>query len=461
MVEMWNLDASGMAAAVRRGDMTAEALVLSCFERLSSIGTELNAVVAIERDSALITARSVDAARKRGDRLGPLAGVPLAHKDMFYRAGRASGRGLKPSHEIVPSGTAPLLARLDGAGAVDVARLQMAEIALSPTGRNVHYGPPRNPWHGDYAPGGSSSGSAVAVAARLVPASLGSDTGGSIRHPAAMCGLLGLKPTQDLLSLDGLMPLAPSLDCPGLLTRTARDMALVLAILQGRDPSDSPAPATNLKGLTVAVPDGLYRSAVAVDVLKAVDASIAVLKEAGATILGTASPDLDRLNRLSHCVLAYEAALVNRHTLMASPENYSPEIRGRIEPGLALSPDDYAEALRMRDAVVKEWLATVMGNADLVHIPTLSVPTPTLDEAADLAGGSVPAVNAKVTANTRGINYLGLPAMAVPCGFLNGLPASFQLIGRRLGEATLLRAAQAYQALTPWHEQAPPIGGSV
>lgn len=455
-MELWELDAAGMAEAVRQGEITAEALAETCLDRLAVIGPALNAVVAIDRDGTLEAARMVDRARARGDRLGSLAGVPLAHKDMFHRAGRLSGYGRRPDGEIRPAATSPLFARLDAAGALDAARLHMAEIALSPTGRNLHHGPARNPWNLDHATGGSSSGAGAAVAARLVPASLGSDTGGSIRHPAAMCGVLGLKPTRGLLSLDGAMPLAPSLDCAGLLARSARDLALLLAILQGRDPGHA-SPASDLKGMTIAIPDGLYRSAASPGVLEAADASLAILTEAGATLLRTASPDVERLNHLSQRVLAREAASIHARELAAHPDGFSAEIRGRIEPGLSIPLEEYSEALRLRDAVRADWLAAAMGHADLVHMPTLPVTAPTLVEAADLAGGNVPPVNARITVNTRGINYLGLPALAVPCGFAGGLPVSFQLVGRPLSEATMIRAAGAYQSLTPWHGMIPPV----
>jgi aspartyl-tRNA(Asn)/glutamyl-tRNA(Gln) amidotransferase subunit A len=206
------------------------------------------------------------------------------------------------------------------------------------------------------------------------------------------------------------------------------------------------------------VPDGAYRSQGGPGVIEAVDASLPVLKDAGATILPTASPDITRLNELSRRILSFEAAMVHRLPLMSRPDDYSGEIRARLEPGLGISPQDYAEALRLREAILADWLETAMRGADLVHVPTLPVTAPSLEEAGRMAAGAVPAINARITANTMGINYLGLPALAVPCGFVEGLPVSFQLVGRAYGEDLLLRVAHAYQLRRPWLAEPPVLG---
>jgi len=200
-----------LADAIARGEQSSETVTRHCLERMDRIGPRLNCCVAIDGESALEAARDADLRRARGERLGPLGGVPMAHKDIFYRAGKACAGGSKIRRDFVPDHTATVLSRLRSAGALNLGTLVMSEFALSPTGYNEHYGHCRNPWHVDYCSGGSSSGSGASVAARLVYGSLGTDSGGSIRHPAAMCGITGLKPTYGRVSRTGVMPLAWSL----------------------------------------------------------------------------------------------------------------------------------------------------------------------------------------------------------------------------------------------------------
>ena len=237
--QLAGLGVAGLADAIGAGEVTAEAAAGASLARLRRLGPVFNALVADAGDGVREQARKVDTARARGDRLGPLAGVPLAHKDLFYRAGRESACGSSIRAGFIPDHTATVLARLDLAGALDLGRLHMCEFAMSPTGFNGHYGHGRNPWNADHCCGGSSSGSGIAVAARLVAGSLGTDTGGSIRHPAAMCGITGLKPTLGRVSRHGVMPLSWSLDCVGPLAASARDCARLMQVIAGADAADA------------------------------------------------------------------------------------------------------------------------------------------------------------------------------------------------------------------------------
>lgn len=456
------------AEAVASGAVTAEALARAALDRLSTLGPRFNAVVAIEEERALDGARAVDAARARGQSLGPLAGVPMAHKDLYYRAGRPCAGGSIIRDSFVPQETSVALERLDAAGALDLGRLHLAEFALSPTGYNAHLGHGRNPWSLDHCPGGSSSGSGAAVAGRLVAASLGSDTGGSIRHPAAMCGITGLKPTHGLVPMAGAMPLSPSLDTLGPLTRSARDAARILSVIGGADARDGSTLAApvrdyeagltgDLTGLTIAVPAGYYREATTSDIRALLDESLAVLRAAGARLIETRVADMALVNAMMQLVMGVEAAALHRRWLEERPQDYGAQVRARILPGLAYPATRYAEALMLRAKIAREWLDQAMGGADMVHIPTLAVPVPTISETTEGAPADVAAAIGKVTHCTRGINYLGLPSLSLPCGFAgNGLPAAFQLVGRPFGEATLLRAGDAYQRRTDHHFQVPP-----
>jgi aspartyl-tRNA(Asn)/glutamyl-tRNA(Gln) amidotransferase subunit A len=457
-----------LADAIARGETTSRAATEASLTRFKTIGEKLNCAVLIEDDKALAAADKADAARKAGKPLGPLHGVPLAHKDLFYRAGRPSANGSKIRKDFVPQTTATVLHKLDAAGALDLGTLHMAEFAMSPTGYNEPYGHARNPWNTEHVPGGSSSGSGAAVAARIVSASLGTDTGGSLRHPAVMCGLTGLKPTWSRVSRANAMALSWSLDCVGPLARTARDCARVMKVISGADPADPTAAriavpdyeaglSGDLRGVTIAVPGNYYYDLVTPEIKAALDASLSALRDRGARTVATSVPDMALINALMVIVMTVEAAGMHRHWLATRADDYADQVRSRIEPGLYYPGTRYTEALSLRAKIAAEYVATAMQGADMLHLPTLSIPVPSI---AETTAGDPTAVAAKIgaiTHCTRGINYLGLPSLAVPCGFVGGLPAGFQLVGKPFSEALLLRTGDAYQRVTNWHDQAPSL----
>jgi aspartyl-tRNA(Asn)/glutamyl-tRNA(Gln) amidotransferase subunit A len=457
-----------LANAIADGSVTSEAATEAALAGLETVGRELNAVVRLQADRARELARTADLQRKNGQPAGPLAGVPLAHKDLFFRAGDLCEAGSKILAGHRASETATVLERLDAAGALDIGSLHLAEFALSPTGFNGHLGHARNPWSLGHCPGGSSSGSAAVVAAHLVPAALGSDTGGSIRHPAAMCAVTGLKPTHGLVPLHGTVPLAPSLDCVGPLARSARDAARMMTVIAGFDPRDgitAGAPSLDyeggltgsLAGVTIAVPRAYYREEGDPAVLAAQDESLAAFRDAGARIIETTVPDMAVVNALFHVLMTVEAATYHRRWLARRPGDYADQVRARIEPGLLYPATRYAEALMLRRAVAMEWLAAAMGPADLVHLPVLRHQVPSIAETTEGDAASVAAAIGRVTHCTRGISYLGLPVLAAPCGFAGGLPVAFQLVGRPFTEPLLLQAGHAFQARTDWHARKPPV----
>jgi aspartyl-tRNA(Asn)/glutamyl-tRNA(Gln) amidotransferase subunit A len=455
------------ADALARGEVTSVELTQTAIARAKSTGTALNCIARLDEAQALAGAERADKLRKQGKSAGPLHGVPLAHKDLFYRKGKVVACGSKIRKEFVPDTDATVLARLADAGAVDLGSLHMAEFAFSPTGYNEHYGHCRNPWNPDYVPGGSSSGSAAAVGARIVFGSLGSDTGGSLRHPAAMCGVTGLKPTLTRVSRAGAMPLSHSLDCIGPVARTSRDCARLLEVIAGADEADaSAAPVEvpryeaaldgNIRGLRVAVPRNYYYDVVAPEVRKALDESLAALRGLGAEIVETQAPDINLANSLMHVLMTVEAATVHRKWLATRRGDYADQVASRIEPGLFYPATRYCEALNLRAAVTREFLDTAMRGADVVHLPAIPVPVPTIEETTRGAPADVARIIGVLGHCTRGINYLGLPAISVPAGFdAKGLPLAFQLVGRPFAEGTLLRASDAYQRVTDWHRRAP------
>lgn len=457
-----------IAGAIARGETTSEAVTRQALDRLKGRGRRLNGVVEIEAERALEGARAVDIARSRGETLGPLAGVPMAHKDLFYRAGREAACGSKIRRGFRPDVTATALAALDRAGAVDCGTLHMAEFALSPTGYNEHVGHGRNPWNPDHVCGGSSSGSGIVVAAACVPAALGSDTGGSIRHPSAMCGLTGLKPTHGAVSLFGAMPLSGTLDCIGPLARHARDVARIHDVIAGYDPADPTTRGApqgrceaaldgDVRGLRFACPQPYYREDLDPQVAHAVAECERTLTSLGAARIETGAPDMARLNALMHLVMAVEAATLHRRWLEERPGDYADQVRARIEPGLFYPATRYVEALSLRGPLAEEWIATVIGDADCAILPAIPIPVPSIAATTEGSAAEIAAVIGRVTRNTRAINYLGLPAVAVPCGFTaDGLPVAVQIVGRPWSEPLLLRVADAFQRATDWHTRTPP-----
>lgn len=448
-----SLDLTALAAAIASGDVTSEAATTVALDRLDTVGRDLKAVKRLDRDRALESARAADKARAAGGKLPPLHGVPLAHKDLFYRNGDLSEGGSKIRAGFRADTTATVIERLDAAGALDIGRLQLAEFALSPTGYNLHEGHPLNPWNPAHVPGGSSCGSGIAVAARCVTASLGTDTGGSLRHPGAMCGVVGLKPTWGLVPADGVMPLSASLDCPGPLTRTARDAALMMSVLT-QCVFDL---RKDIRGMSIAVPGGYYNETLHPDIAKTLDDAKAVFRDLGVTLVETAPPDMALINTMMHLLMSVEGATIHRRWLIERPGDYADQVRSRIEPGLFYPATRYVEALSMRASLTQEWLAASLGHCDLALIPAIPVPVPTIAATTEGSPADVARAIGGLTHCTRGINYLGVPSASVPCGFDSaGLPIAFQLVGRPLTEADILSAAHAYQSATSWHTRIPP-----
>jgi len=464
----WTVTETVAAVAARR--VSVRELVAATLQRARQWQPELNAFVALFADAALAAAARADEQMQAGESLPALHGVPLAHKDLFYRAGRASGCGTtarRPAAQV----TSTLLSRLDAAGAIEVGTLHMCEYALGPTGHNAWLGDCHNPWRVEYAPGGSSSGSGAAVGARIVPLSLGSDTGGSIRLPASLCGVIGLKPTFGMLSRHGMLPLSPSLDTPGICARSAADIALVLGVLAGADADDpttarAPRPAIAtlvpvndskpLGGLRIGTAAGLHGVSIDPAVKTALDDSLTQLSMLGAAIVRVEVPDLPQLSDLSRVLVYVEAAAVHDEQLRMHASGYSPQVRIRAATGLAIPPQVYQRALALRTPALREFVSTVLAACDVLHLPTLPIAGPTLADTA--VGGGAPMWQkiAAMVPCTAPFNYLGLPALSMPCGFTaNGVPTGFQLVARPYGEATLLRVAQAYEPFSAPLRRAP------
>lgn len=458
-----------IAKAIAAKEISSVEVTTASLDRLEEVGGTLNLVAGMDREAALRDAADADTALAAGGPRGPLHGVPMAHKDMYYRAGRVSACGSDLRAEFTPDHTATALTRLDNAGALDVARLNMVEFALGTTGHNEITGNVLNPWNPGHVTGGSSSGSGAAVAARTVYAALGSDTGGSVRLPAACCGVVGLKPSNGRVSRYGIMSLSTSLDTVGPLTRTVCDAALMLGVLAGHDPldptsDDRPVPdylahiEDGIAGLRIAVPENFFFDPVSDDIRTLLDASLRELAQLGATIERVTIPKIEFAGPMATILTAAEAATLHREWLTGRAEEYGKQTLARMLPGLMIPATDYLDAQNMRHTILSAFNEAVFTRADMLFAPAVPVPVPAFDELGTPGSKDFMAQIVGLAHCTRPINYLGLPAISVPTGFAdNGLPVAFQLIGRPYDEATLLRAARAYERETGCTDAGPTL----
>ncbi len=456
-----------VAAAIAQGAVSARAVTEDCLARIDELQPAVNAFLRVDRAAALAAADRADSVLAGSGPSGPLHGVPLAHKDMYYREGQVSTCGSRVRAGWHADRTATTLARLDAAGAIDLGTLNMSEFALGPTGHNAHYGPARNPWHTDHITGGSSSGSGASVAARLAYGSLGSDTGGSVRLPACMNGVVGMKPTYGLVSRYGTMGISFSVDTPGPLARTARDCARLLGVIAGHDPRDvhtsrrrvpdyEASCERGVEGLRIGVPCDYFYDGASEEIRTLMEASLAALEAQGAKLVEVTLPDAAPLTEMGRAVIYAEATALHGEWLRTRGDAYSEQVRVRASTGVAIPSAAYLEALHLRPVVVREFVNELYAHCDVLHAPTLAIPVPTIEETDVGSGEAMWRIIADLVRCTGPVNYLGLPALAVPAGFTaNGLPAGFQLIGRPFDEARLLQVAAAYEAVTDWVSRAP------
>ena len=428
----------------------------ACLERIERLDGTIRSFITVDGEGALAAARARDEELARGAPRGPLHGIPLAYKDLCHVRGLPTSCGTSTREYFVDEHECTAVTRLTAAGAVTLGKLNMSELAMGPFGDNPHHGDVQNPWRAGHVSGGSSSGSAAAVAAGLALGALGSDTGGSIRLPAACCGIVGLKPTYGRVSRTGAMPLSWSLDHLGPMTRTVADAALMLSVIAGHDPDDAtssrrPPDAEHalerpIAGLRVGVADNDYFQALDAEMAGGVSAAIERLGELGARIEPLTLPDPESLVSVCNVISRAESATIHARILRERPQELGPAVRARLAVGVGIAATDYLQALRLRSRLTRTFIAEIFGRVDALALPVIPEPAPTY-EACEVGG-----VEAKVgrmgrfSRLTRPFNGLGLPAVSVPCGLSrNGLPLAFQIVGRPFDEATILRLAHAYE----------------
>lgn len=461
-------DADAPADAIGGTWPSSEDWVRECLRRIDAVPPGRLAWREVDAEGALQRARAMDAERGRGRVRGPLHGMPVGLKDMIDRRGRRSGWG-SPMREAAAAASedATIVARLEAAGAVVLGTQHMAEFAMSPTGLNAAYGPGRNPWNVERVSGGSSSGAGMSVGADHVPLAIGSDTGGSIRLPAALCGVTGLKPTQYRISLAGAMPLSPSLDCLGPLGRSVDHCGWAYVAMAGADPRDPsclslPRPVAGWmrrdpRSLRLAVPRPESLPGVTDAMMTALGEVRRVLQARGVTCIDVAVPDMDLSGRLGSVLLAAESGALHRRGLLDPASGYGRQVRRRLSRGLLMRGLDYYDAQRLRAPLLAAFLREAMPQgADALLLPTTPGEAPRVVDTIDRDEALLEREFSLLSVWTRGINYFGLPALSVPAGFTaQGLPLGVQFVGHPLGEDRILALGHQFQAMTDWHRRRP------
>jgi aspartyl-tRNA(Asn)/glutamyl-tRNA(Gln) amidotransferase subunit A len=445
------------------GKLSPVELTQACLARIEAVDRDLNAFVLVRGDEALSEARTAEAEIAAGRRRGPLHGIPIGLKDIIETADIRTTGHSRVRLDYVPRADAVVARRLREAGVVLLGKLATHEFAFGGPSFDLPFPPARNPWNLDCMPGGSSSGSAAAVAAGLCLGALGTDTGGSVRGPAALCGIAGLKPTYGLVPRTGIFPLAFSLDHCGPMTWTAEDCAMMLGVIAGHHPSDpasrtGPVPdytkalTSELRGLHIGAlrhfwtEDGPRPHS---EQVAAMDAAIAVLRQLGATVEDVKLSSLRDYHAVALLIMLAEGFAVHQRELLARPHEFGEIFRHRMLAGAFISSPDYVQATRLRRRLALE-MDAALERQDVLLSAGAFAPAPRFDQVPKFSLFEQPNL-------TTPANVTGLPALAVCCGFTaDGLPLSLQLIGRRWDEATVLRAGHAYEQATPWRGRRPP-----
>ena len=466
--ELHYMSAWELSGLIRDRRISPVEVVEACLERIEATEPTLNSFITVLPEQARASAERADQEISRGNYRGPLHGIPVGLKDLFETAGVRTTSGTRIYDNYVPSQDCTVAANFSQAGAVLIGKLNMHPLAFGPTGENGDYGHMHNPWNPERITGGSSGGSGSAAAAGQCPITMGSDTGGSVRIPAALCGIVGLKPTYGRVSRAGLTPLSWCLDHPGPMVRTVEDAALTMNAIAGRDPrdpatADVPVPdytealTEDIRGLRIGVVKEYFESEIDSQVAELVHRAISELGELGAEIVEVSLPLYQYAQPISNAILSAEATAAHRDILLSDGDKLYPQVRDRLEEGLFITAAEYLRAQQARQVFCAH-VAEILKDVDLLAGPVEPVTAPEiLARRIDVGGELLPAVPL-LTKYTRVYNITGSPAISVPCGFADdGLPVALHLAGRNFDEVSVLRAAYAYQQAHDWHHQRPPL----
>ena len=462
------LSVARLSDLLRERQVSPVEVTRAALDRIAQVDSRLNAYLLLMEREALSSARTAEAEIRAGHYKGPLHGVPFALKDLFQTAGVRTTAGSRVLAQFVPDRDATVVSRLREAGAVLVGKLGMHAFAFGVTNVNPHYEATHNPWDTERITGGSSGGSGAALAAGLCAFSLGSDTGGSVRIPAALCGVVGLKPTYGRVSRHGVLPLAWSVDHVGPMARSALDAALVLQAIAGRDPrddtsSDMPVPdyasalRADVRGLRIGVPWHFVRGDVAPEVLTSFNSALDILTGLGASVTDVILPRVRLARALFSSIVLPEAFSIHERHLKSRADDYGPDVRARLEAGMLLPASQYLRAQRIR-GLLRDDFQAALAQVDIIATPTCPTAAPRIGEETVNIGERQESVTDILTHFTRPVNLVGLPAVSTLSGFTpSGLPVGLQLIAKAFDEATVLRVAHAYEQATAWRERRPPV----
>lgn len=480
---MFDKTLAELAQGLERGDYSSTELTQAYLQRINALDSQYNSFITVTEEQALAQAKAADEARAAGNG-GALCGLPIAHKDLFCTQGVRTSSASKMLDNFVSPYDATIVSRLKNAGTVTLGKLNMDEFAMGSSNESSFYGPARNPWNTDCVPGGSSGGSAAAVAARLTPAATGSDTGGSIRQPAALCGITGLKPTYGRVSRYGMIAFASSLDQAGPMAQTAEDCGMILNAMAGFDPMDSTSAERDMEdytaelnqplaGLKIGLPKEYFSDALDAGVAEQVRNAVAEFEKLGATVKevslpntelcipayyilapAEASSNLSRFDGVRYGYRCEDPVDLEDLYKRSRGEGFGAEVKRRIMVGTyALSAgyyDAYYNKAQQIRRMIQQDFVTVLNDVDVIMGPTTPQTAFKLGEKS-----SDPVSMYMEDIFTLSLNLAGLPGISVPCGQSNGLPVGLQIIGNYFAESKLLNVAHQFQQATDWHKQIP------
>jgi len=465
--ELSSLSLVEAAGLIRNHQLSPLELTKVCLSRIEEYDEKLKSFITITPEAALQSARQAEDEAQRGERfngqpLGALHGIPIALKDLYETRGIRTTAGSKFYAQYVPEKDAVVVDELKSAGAIFLGKTNMHEIALGLTNVNPHYGTCRNPWAADRVSGGSSGGSAVALAAGFCLGAMGSDTGGSIRVPSALCGVVGLKPTFGRVSLRGVIPLSWNLDHAGPMARTVSDVAVMLQVIAGYDPQDAyclDVPVEDymghiregVKGWKVALAEGEYFGLTDSQVKQAIDEAGRVFETLGAWVEPVLIPDCYQAALANGLMVTSDASVLYQEQIQTREEDFGKDVLQRLKNGASLPLKDYIQARRTQSLLQRKF-GEFFNKFDLLLMPTTPVVAPRVE------GPDAIEMARLLTRYTSPFNLTGLPALSLPCGFNSeGLPIGLQIIGRHWKEAQVLRGAFAYEQATDWRFSKPPL----
>ena len=433
-----------IGAALRTRKISVRELTDEALRRMADANPRLNAFLTVTEAAARARAAALDDELARGLDRGPLHGIPIAHKDNIYTRGVRTTSGSKIFADFVPDYDATIVRQFNDAGNNVLGKTGLHEFAYGITSNNPHFGAIRNPWDPERIPGGSSGGSAAAVAAGLVPLATGTDTGGSIRIPASFCGVVGLKPTYERVSRKGIMPLGLTHDHVGVLARTVRDVAIAFSPIARHSRGYVPAPRADLRGMRIGVPENFFVERIAPDVMLSFRAAVQTAAALGAHVTEIRLPDVEALNAVGRIgQLSEVSALLARYLDRRS--ELGKDIVLLLEQGRLIPAIDYVNAQRVRTVLARDF-AKIWTHLDCLMTPATPITAPKIGEMSVAIGSFTEDVRMAATRLARPFNILGWPALALPCGFSNaGMPIGLQLVAPPQQEDSLLQAGAALE----------------